>query len=76
MNHRLIFIFLDGLGLGENSGHNPFFMQGRKGFFHDLLQDIPSMKTSVETDQLVFCGIDAVCGVDGLPQSATGQTSL
>jgi len=76
MDHRLIFVFLDGFGLGENSPRNPLFARQGRVFLSPLLKEVPSNHTVIETDTLVMKGIDAICGVPGLPQSATGQTTL
>jgi len=66
---RMIFIFLDGVGIGEPSDTNPFykvkaeflpFFKGNKGL----------------PDGTLIKPIDACLGVEGIPQSATGQTSL
>jgi hypothetical protein len=75
----IIFVFLDGVGLGPADESNPFwladtpalrgllggpFVNGRGGDHRD--SDIP----------LLLRGIDATLGVPGLPQSGTGQTAL
>jgi hypothetical protein len=66
---RLLFIFLDGVGIGEASNNNPFYA-ARADFlpFYTGENTLP--------DGTPVKAIDAVLGVDGLPQSATGQTSL
>jgi 2,3-bisphosphoglycerate-independent phosphoglycerate mutase len=68
-NRHIILIFIDGVGIGEpDPAFNPL-MFSKNGIF---LPDGP--------DRLVFggvkVGLDAVLGVTGLPQSATGQTSI
>ena len=75
---RLLFIFLDGIGLGENDpAINPF-----------ARADMPNLNTlldgrSLLKDAAPFYGeyasllaIDPAVGVGGLPQSATGQAIL
>jgi len=75
---RVLFIFLDGVGLGEdNPQANPFsvakmpnlekMLGGRR-----LLAD----SAPVEAGQAFMVGLDATLGVPGLPQSATGQAVL
>ncbi len=69
---RLIFIFLDGVGIGESVDCNPFFA-AQSAFLpfytaNNTEQHLP--------DGTPIKAIDATLGVDGLPQSATGQTSL
>jgi hypothetical protein len=75
---RFLFIFVDGLGLGENNPRiNPLAnlelpnlsrLLGNKRL---LAEDVPA-----ETDQATFYGLDACLGIPGLPQSATGQAAL
>ena len=70
--NKLLFIFLDGVGLGKDEDINPIKdlfkpMTGRKF----LLDSYPLI-----TEDLLLKPIDAVLGVDGIPQSATGQTSI
>lgn len=75
---RLLFVFLDGVGLGEDApAHNPFatadlptlasFTGGRR-----WLCDLPR----IESRQGVFIPTDACLGIDGKPQSATGQATI
>ncbi|MEX0845797.1 MAG: hypothetical protein WD022_10970, partial [Balneolaceae bacterium] len=72
----VIFIFIDGVGLGESDSSNPFSVNRYKsfealtnGFFNK------SAETVIEKEWL-FKPIDANLGVEGLPQSGTGQTAL
>lgn len=63
-NFKLIFIFLDGFGIGEkNNTKNPIYAA-----------DTPNLDF-LFNKCLVF-ETDASLGVPGLPQSATGQTSI
>ncbi len=66
---RFIFIFIDGIGIGSNEGSNPFV----------------SAETEILRlwDGAVFGrndirlkAIDPLMGVSGIPQSATGQTTI
>lgn len=83
---KLLFIFLDGVGLGsDNPSFNPFargitpvlqdLLEGHR-FTHDSLvaqsRDGPRLVSSRAT----LLPLDACLNVDGLPQSATGQTAL
>lgn len=72
----VIFIFIDGVGLGKDTSENPFsenrynsFEILTNGFFND--QASPVLQKG-----LLFKPIDANLGVKGLPQSGTGQTAL
>lgn len=72
----VIFIFIDGVGLGDESSENPFYEKRYESF--EALTDghfNSSAKPKFEKDRL-FKPIDANLGVDGLPQSGTGQTAL
>lgn len=65
----MLFIFLDGVGIGDKSDKNPF-VSARSQFlpFYAGNNGLP--------DGTPVKAIDAVLGVEGQPQSATGQTSL
>lgn len=73
----VFFLFIDGIGIGENSPENPLASSGLKSFssftssngFHEECNE-------VITDTLLFKKVDANLGVDGLPQSGTGQAAL
>jgi hypothetical protein len=72
----VIFLFIDGVGLGDGSSENPFYENRYESF--EVLTDGHFNSTAepkVEKDRL-FQPIDANLGVDGLPQSGTGQTAL
>lgn len=74
-NHKILFIFLDGFGLGQKSEINPVFAAATP-FLDSLLQQSLTEGIRVLRKDLTVLGIDACCGVEGLPQSATGQTAL
>jgi hypothetical protein len=72
----VIFIFIDGVGLGEDSSENPFFTD-RYESFEILTNGLFNSKAKiVEEEDRLFKPIDANLGVNGLPQSGTGQTTL
>jgi len=66
----ILLIFIDGVGIGTRGEHNP--LDGLDSEFFSIFQG--------ETPRLPFDGVmaetDARLGVDGLPQSATGQTAI
>ena len=75
---RVLFIFLDGVGLGaDNPEINPLasiempVLQGLLGG-HKLL----AASAPFEGDRATLLALDAGLGVKGLPQSATGQAVL
>ncbi len=72
----VIFIFIDGMGLGNQSEENPFFTQTYESF--EILSGGNFFKDaeSINKSDHLFKPIDANLEVDGLPQSGTGQTTL
>jgi hypothetical protein len=66
----ILLIFVDGIGIGTRGAHNP--LDGLDCEFFGLFQG--------ESRELPFDGklsiTDARLGVEGLPQSATGQTTI
>ncbi|GJQ63821.1 MAG: peptidase [Melioribacteraceae bacterium] len=74
---RVILIFLDGVGLGEeNPEKNPFFRYNFR-FITDNFENVPSLTTQhLSTDDKEIFPVDANLDIDGLPQSGTGQVSL
>jgi len=66
---RLIFIFLDGVGLGEAKQNNPFYLA--KSEYLPFYRKKP-----VLPDGTPIKAIDPLLGVSGIPRSATGQTTL
>lgn len=75
---RVLFIFLDGVGIGPRDPEtNPFF-RAHLPTLNDLLDgQIPHLERP-ETlhGECVAFPLDCLLGVDGLPQSGTGQTAL
>lgn len=72
----MLFLFLDGVGLGAaDRSINPF-MAAATPFLSELL-DGPLTERSPKRDgTIVFAALDATLSHPGLPQSATGQASL
>ena len=75
MENKLIFIFLDGVGLGSNVDSNPL-TKAAMPTMSNLVGERLTNTTHVVEQSIVVKGIDACLGVEGMPQSATGQTSL
>ena len=71
----VLLIFVDGIGLGPNSPTNPF-VDAASPTLRGLLGGPLSLEQCQVGEQLVLRAIDATLGVEGLPQSATGQTTL
>ena len=78
INIRVLFIFLDGVGLGvDDPNINPFarlempFLQSLLGGNKLLAKSAPYVG-----ERATLLPLDAALGVNGLPQSATGQAVL
>lgn len=78
MTKRVIMLFLDGVGLGGAQLEANPFMHVELPALQKLL-GIPFLTHEVAgtvTAQAALLGLDAQLGVAGLPQSATGQTTI
>lgn len=73
----VLFVFIDGIGVGKNSPENPLASDYLKSFstftgsngFHEESEERSEINILYKT-------IDANLDVDGLPQSGTGQATL
>lgn len=77
MQHRILFIFIDGIGIGLPGPSNPFSFLALPAF--ETLacgQSWTSASDRVNDPYSRFHGIDATLGMPGLPQSGTGQATL
>ncbi|WP_022834358.1 peptidase [Salisaeta longa] len=74
---HILFVFLDGVGLGPHGPNNPLATHRWRGL-ERLAGDQPwsADLSPVHTDTHVVRPIDATLGVPQLPQSGTGQASL
>ena len=77
MTNSILMLFLDGIGIGKKDfNFNPFFKHGFNSF-KEIFNQIPSLEYPVlKSDGYYLFPTDANLGVDGLPQSGTGQVSL
>lgn len=75
---RVLFIFLDGVGLGMDDGDVNPFIRADMPAMEKLLggQKLTAKAIPLETERASFVALDPCMGVDGLPQSATGQATL
>jgi len=73
----VIFFFVDGMGIGTSDTHNPL-SQGKLTFFQELSGSgsLDINTPSSTSPNFVYTPVDACLGVEGLPQSGTGQTAL
>ena len=75
---RVLFIFLDGIGLGENNPETNPFARAKMPNLNALLDGRSLLKDSApfHGERATLVAIDPAVGVNGLPQSATGQGML
>jgi 2,3-bisphosphoglycerate-independent phosphoglycerate mutase len=87
---KVLFLFLDGVGLGEDDPQiNPFarvdmphlegLLGNKKLINKSLSENFSGSKLEngrLESERATLIAMDATLGVDGLPQSATGQAVL
>jgi 2,3-bisphosphoglycerate-independent phosphoglycerate mutase len=75
---RVLFIFLDGIGLGPNDPETNPFARAKMPTLNRLLDGRSLLRDSApfHGEHASLLGIDAAVGVSGLPQSATGQAIL
>ncbi len=74
MNKTILF-FIDGFGIGDKSISNPLYYNILKsiGYYKSDFKNADKIKLS--PNKIVY-SLDAKMNVEGLPQSATGQTSI
>lgn len=73
----VLLLFLDGVGLAPAGEHNPFARAGLP-VLRSLLDGVAPFAEHVgrTTSHASLHALDAVLGMDGLPQSGTGQAAL
>lgn len=74
MDTKLLFVFVDGVGLAPRGPDNPLSSVPMPALA-DLLGG-PLVPGATPPAAVLLRELDATLGVEGLPQSATGQTSL
>lgn len=73
----LLFIFIDGIGVGDNRPENPLADPGWTSFsYFTGSNGLHSECKTVYKDDILYKPIDANLGIAGLPQSGTGQVTL
>lgn len=78
MRRHILFLFLDGVGLGEDNPQINPLACARLPVLESLLGGKRLLKDTPRLDngRAVFIPTDASLGVDGPPQSATGQATI
>lgn len=75
---RFLFLFMDGVGLGEDAPENNPLAAAKMPNLHQLLDGskLLAQAAPLETERATLLALDPNMGVPGLPQSATGQAAL
>lgn len=75
---HILMIFLDGIGLGENTPETNPFAAANTPILHQLANNQPWLASTgfQETDRSLFIPTDPRMGVEGRPQSGTGQAAI
>jgi 2,3-bisphosphoglycerate-independent phosphoglycerate mutase len=75
---RVLFIFLDGIGLGENNPETNPFARAKMPNLNRYLEGRSLLKDAApfHGEHASLLAVDPAVGVSGLPQSATGQAIL
>ena len=74
----ILFIFIDGIGLGTNNPETNPFVTAQMPALKELLDGKNLTIDAVPTNnqRATLIELDACMGIEGLPQSATGQATL
>ncbi len=75
---KILFIFMDGIGLGADNPETNPLARAEMPYLGSLLggRKLTQSAAPYESEQVSLLALDAGLGVDGLPQSATGQAVL
>jgi 2,3-bisphosphoglycerate-independent phosphoglycerate mutase len=78
MTKSVVILFLDGVGMGEADPEANPFMHVDMPTVQALLNisHLTCDAAGTITDRAVLLGLDTLMGVSGMPQSATGQTTI
>ena len=71
-----LLIFLDGVGLGDAGDNNPLSLLEAMPFLSEYLGQRLLTEAHLHRSGLMLKPVDATLGVEGLPQSASGQTTI
>ena len=75
---KILFLFLDGIGLGEDNPETNPFLRANMPYLESFLGGKKLTKSAApfEGESISLKAVDPNLGVKGLPQSATGQAVL
>ena len=72
-----LLIFVVGIGIGKNDPESNPFVQNEYKFLSTHFAEVPTLENQrIEKENKFIFPVDANLGVEGLPQSGTGQTSI
>lgn len=69
-------LFIDGVGLGEKASYNPWYTEPTPGIHNILGSPLVREAAGRVSTEVLLLSTDACLGVEGLPQSATGQATI
>lgn len=73
----VLFVFIDGVGVGQASDENPLFSDKLRSFStFTKSKGLSNLCKEILENNILYKAIDANLDVEGLQQSGTGQTSL
>lgn len=73
----VFFVFIDGIGIGDNHDENPLAQKALKSFsWFTSKNGFHKECCKIDRASRLYKPVDANLGVEGLPQSGTGQVSL
>lgn len=75
---NVLFIFLDGVGIGENDPKKNPFVSGKINFLEKIFSETPVVGNCRLVNSNTFCfPVDSLLGINNdIPQSGTGQTTI
>jgi len=73
---NFLLVFLDGVGLGDAGKSNPLSQPEAMPFLTTYLGQRLLTGASKEKADIMLRPVDATLGIEGLPQSASGQTTI
>ncbi|MGD1864037.1 MAG: alkaline phosphatase family protein [Phormidesmis sp.] len=73
---NFLLVFLDGVGLGDAGCNNPLSVSEAMPFLTKYLGQRLLTGASLQRSDVMLKPVDATLGVEGLPQSASGQTTI
>lgn len=74
---KVLLFFIDGVGLGDAAEWNPMQV-AQLPYLEGLIggQKLLNSSARISAGMATLCPLDATLGVDGIPQSGTGQSTL